>query len=264
MNVRSILTVLVALASSTLVIFAAQAGSAEDEARMIRVMEQMDAASAKLASMESTMLSRQEEIGQAVGLILASEAGMPDDLVAGREAEFGRAVTNIVRTFNIDASYEHRANDALVKRDLEWLQFLSDKGMMEEAVAHDIKIKTPLFQRRGEWIRKTGNAAMALDSMTDASCFRDMVVADGFTKTALQISYISPYTEVLAAGTKRGMFTITEQQIHEQFTIPTLQGYGAVLGVNVDVSPWNDDRLITISVSPDETAAEPLQAATQP
>ena len=77
MNTRSILTVLVGLASSTLIIFAAQAGSAEDEARMIRVMEQMDASSAKLASMESTMLSRQEEIGQAVGLILASEAGMP-------------------------------------------------------------------------------------------------------------------------------------------------------------------------------------------
>ena len=227
---------------------------------MIAVMEQMDAASARLASMESTMLSRQEEIGHAVGLMLASEAGMPDDLVAGREAEFGRAVTNLVRTFQIDASYEHRANDALVKRDLEWLQFLKDKGMMEEAVAHDIKIKTPLFQRRGEWIRKTGNVAMALDSMTDASCFRDMVVAGGFTKTTLQITYISPYMEVLAAGTKRGMFTITEQEIHEQFTIPTLQGYGAVLGVNVDVSPWNDDRVITISVSPDETATAPLQA----
>ena len=264
MNARSILTVLVGLASSTLVIFAAQAGSAEDEARIIAVMEQMDAASARLASMESAMLSRQEEIGQAVGLILASEAGLPDDLVAGREAEFGRAVTNLVRTFQIDASYEHRANDALVKRDLELLQFLSDKGLMAEAVAHDIKIKTPLLQRRGEFIRKTGNAAVALDSMTDASCFRDMVVAGGFTKTALQISYISPYTEVLAAGTKRGMFTITEQEIHEQFTIPTLQGYGAVLGVNVDVSPWNEDRLITISVSPDVTAAEPLQAATRP
>ncbi|MEE8235951.1 MAG: hypothetical protein V3R53_04085, partial [Gammaproteobacteria bacterium] len=117
MNARSILTVLVGLASSTLVIFAAQAGSAEDEARIIAVMEQMDAASARLASMESAMLSRQEEIGQAVGLILASEAGLPDDLVAGREAEFGRAVTNLVRTFQIDASYEHRANDALVKRD---------------------------------------------------------------------------------------------------------------------------------------------------
>ena len=48
---------------------------------------------------------------------------------------------------------------------------LSDKGMMEEAVVHDIKIKTPLFQRRGELIRKTGNAAMALNSMTDASVF---------------------------------------------------------------------------------------------
>jgi hypothetical protein len=261
MNAR---LVLIGFASSALVVFAAQAGTAADEARMIEIMERMDAASAKLASMESSMLARQEEIGAAVGLILATEAGLSNDLVTGREAEFGRAVTNLVRTFQMTASYEHRANDALVKRDLEWLQFLMDMDLMEEAVAHDIAIKTPLFQRRGEWIRKTGNAAMALDSMTDISCFRDMVVANGFTKTALQMTYVSPYKEVLAAGTKRGMFTITEQEIHEQFTTPTLQGYAEVLGVDVNISPWNDDRIITISVLPIEQAAEPLQAATQP
>ena len=264
MNTKYILTTVIAFALSSLATLTVQAAPEADEARMIAVMEQMDAASAELAAFETALLDRQTEIGTAVGAILATEAGVPDDAIVGREAEFGRAVANVARTFQIDASYPHRANDALVKRDLEWLQYLKEKGLLDDAVRHDIKIKTPLFQRRGEWIRKTGNLAMALDSMTDASCFRDMVVATGFTKTSMQITYVSPYKEVLDAGTKRGMFTITEQEIHENFTTPTLIGYGKVLGVEVDVSPWNEERLITISIVPSDASTEPLQTATTP
>lgn len=234
-----------------------------DEARLIAVMEKMDAASVQLVALENALLANQAEIGAAVGAVLASEAGVSGDLVVGREAEFGRAVTNLVRTFQIESSYAHRANDALVKRDLEWLEYLHRKGLIEDAVQHDIALKTPLFLRRAEWIQKTGNYALALDSMTDASCFRDMVVAEGFQKTSMQLTYMSPYKEVLDAGTKRGMFTITEQEIHEQFTVPTLKGYGEVLGVVVDVSPWNEDRLITISIVPPDVSKAPLQAVAE-
>ena len=79
----------------------------------------------------------------------------------------------------------------------------------------------------------------------------------------MQLSYVSPYKEVLDAGTKRGMFTITEQQIHEQFTVPTLKGYGEVLGVEVDVSPWNEERLITINIVPPDASKAPLQAVAE-
>lgn len=265
MNARFLLTLIIGLVASNFAAVAAQAAADADEARIIAIMEQMDAASMRLVALENALLLNQTEIGAAVGALLASEAGVSDDLVAGREAEFGRAVTNIVRTFQMTWSYEHRANDALVKRDLEWLQYLKEKGLMADAVRHDIKIKTPLFVRRAEWIKQTGNYALALDSMTEISCFRDMVVADGFRKTAsgLQITYRSPYTEVLAAGTKRGMFTLTEQEIHEQFTTPTLKGYGKVLGVEVDVSPWNEDRMITISIIPPEVEEAPLKTAFQ-
>lgn len=264
MKAQTIPTLLIGLALSNVSIFPVHAAGQTDEARMIAIMEQMDAASAKLVALESALLSNQAEIGEAVGLLLATNAGVSGSLVEGREAEFGRAITNIVRTFQMTASYEHRANDALVKRDLEWLQYLKDKGLMEDAVRHDIAIKTPLFIRRAEWIKKTGNYALALDSMTDVSCFRDMVVADGFQKTALQLTYMSPYKEVLDAGTRRGMFTLTEQEIHEQFTIPTLQGYAAVLGVDVDVSPWNEDRMITISIVPPAESEGPLKASITP
>ena len=259
MSTKAVLIFPISLALSIFAIFPAQAATETDEARLIAVGKKMDAASMELAALEMTLLTSQAELGEQVGAILTKYAGVSENLVAGREAEFGRAITNVVRTFQMSSPYEHRANDALVKRDLEWLQYLKDKDLLADAVQHDIKIKTPLFQRRGEYIRATGNVALALDSMTDASCFRDMVVATGFTKTSTELTYVSPYKEVLDAGKKRGMFTITEQEIHEQFTIPTLQGYAKVLGVEVDISPWNADRVITISVVTPDTSSQPLQ-----
>jgi hypothetical protein len=260
MNARKSLPMIIGLLVINFPLYMHAAPDAE-QARMIAVMERMDAASAKLVALETALLTNQTEIGAKVGAMLAAEAGVSENLVAGREAEFGRAITNVVRTFQMTWSYEHRANDALVKRDLEWLEYLKTKGLLEDAVRHDIEIKTPLFVKRAEWIKQTGNYALALDSMTDVSCFRDMVVATGFTKTSTTLTYMSPYTEVLAAGTKRGMFTITEQEIHEQFTVPTLQGYGRVLGVEVDVTPWQEDRMITISILTPDVEDRPLQTA---
>jgi hypothetical protein len=262
MNTRNSLPIFIGLLLVN-TLFTAHAAPDAEQARLIAVMERMDTASAKLVALENALLTNQSEIGAAVGVLLAEEAGVSGDLVAGREAEFGRAIINTVRTFQMTWSYEHRANDALVKRDLEWLEYLKRKGLIADAVRHDIEIKTPLFVKRGEWIKQTGNHALALDSMTDVSCFRDMVVAHGFTKTSTTLTYMSPYTEVLAAGTKRGMFTITEQEIHEQFTIPTLKGYGKVLGVDVEVTPWQEDRMITISIVTPDADAMPLQTAAQ-
>ncbi len=260
MNTRISLPMIFGLVAISFSTVTAHAETDAEQARLIEVMQRMDAASAKLVALENALLSNQEEIGTAVSAALAEQAGVSPDLMDGREAEFGRAITNLVRTLQIKSSYTHRANDALVKRDLEWLEYLKQKDLLEDAVRHDVAIKTPLFLRRGEWIRQTGDYALALDSMTDASCFRDMAAVDGFRKTSTTLTYKSPYTEVLASGTKRGMFTITEQEIHEKFTIPTLQGYGKVLGVDVDVTPWQDDGMITISiVTPDEYVA-PLQA----
>jgi hypothetical protein len=262
MNARNSLPIVIGLLLVNS-LYTAHAAPDAEQARMIAIMEQMDTASAKLVALENALLTNQSEIGAAVGVLLAEEAGVSGDLVAGREAEFGRAIINTVRTFQMTWSYEHRANDALVKRDLEWLEYLKRKGLLADAVRHDIEIKTPLFVKRGEWIKQTGNYALALDSITDVSCFRDMVVATGFTKTSTSLTYKSPYTEVLAAGTKRGMFTLTEQEIHEQFTIPTLKGYGKILGVEVDVTPWQADRMITISIVTPDAEDLPLQSSLQ-
>ncbi len=224
----------------------------EEQARSDAFMERMAGSQSGMDLLESTLLSQQDDVGREVGALLAEKVGADKNLVEGREAEFGRAITNLVRTFQMGGgggSYAHQANDALVKQHLEWLQFAKDKGLLAEAIEHDINIKAPLFKRSAEWIKRTGNYKVALNTLTGASCFRDLAAADGFVKTDTTMTWTSPYKHVLDAGKKRNMFDLTEKEIHEQFTIPTIKGYAEVIGVEVSISEWDEEtRLITISV----------------
>ena len=223
--------------------------SPEDQARSDAFMQQMADSASGMDSLESTLLDQQDEVGREVGDLLAAKAGVDGDLIEGREAEFGRAVTNLIRTFQMRGSYDHQANDALVKQHLEWLQFAKDKNMLQDAIDHDIKIKSPLFSRSADWIKRTGNYTVALNTLTGASCFRDLAAADGFTKTETTMTWTSPYKPVLDSGKKRAMFDMTEKEIHETFTIPTIMGYAEVIGVKATVSEWDEEtRLITVSV----------------
>ncbi len=224
----------------------------EEQARSDAFMERMAGSQSGMDSLESTLLSQQEEVGREIGDILAEKAGVSDSLIEGREAEFGRAVTNVVRTFQMGGKgggYAHQASDALVKQHLKWLEFAKDKGMLAEAVEHDINTMAPLFKRSAEWINRTGNYQVALNTLTSASCFRDLAAADGFTKTETSMTWTSPYKHVLESGKKRNMFDMTEKEIHEQFTIPRVKGYANVLGVEVTISEWDEEtRLITLTV----------------
>lgn len=201
--------IVVVIVSVSLLSISTLSADESDDAQLAAIMKMMDENQAKMDGLESTLLKRQDEVGRAVGDVLAEQAGVSEDLIEGREAEFGRAVTNLIRTFQMGGSYNHQANDSLVKRDLEWLQYLKDKDLLEDAVRHDIEIKTPLFIRRGEWIKKTGDLKLAMNSLIGATCFRDLVQAEGFIRDGLTISYLSPYKHVLDAGTKRNMFDIT-------------------------------------------------------
>ena len=224
----------------------------EEQARSDAFMQRMADGQSDMAKLENTLLSQQDDVGREIGALLAEKVGVDKNLVEGREAEFGRAVTNLVRTFQMGGgggSYAHQVNDALVKQHLEWIQFAKDKGLLAEAIEHDINIKAPLFKRSAEWINRTGNYQVALNTLTSASCFRDLAAADGFDKTQTSMTWTSPYKHVLDSGKKRNMFDLTEKEIHEQFTIPTIKGYAEVLGVEVTISEWDEEtRLVTLTV----------------
>jgi hypothetical protein len=45
-----------------------------------------------------------------------------------------------------------------------------------------------------------------------------------------------------------GMHDLTEQEIHEQWTTPHIEVWSEVLGVEITISDWNDDGMVTLTV----------------
>jgi len=53
---------------------------------------------------------------------------------------------------------------------------------------------------------------------------------------------------VLEETVRMSIHDLSEREIHERWTIPRMQAYARVLGVELDVTPWRDDGTITVSV----------------
>jgi hypothetical protein len=61
-------------------------------------------------------------------------------------------------------------------------------------------------------------------------------------------TWVSPFKRVLEASKRIGQFDLTEQEIHEQWLKPRLLGYARNMGVNLKVSDWNEDGVVTIEL----------------
>jgi hypothetical protein len=46
-----------------------------------------------------------------------------------------------------------------------------------------------------------------------------------------------------------GMFTLTEQEIHETWFVPRIKGFAKQLGVDIKISEWNDDGIVTLELA---------------
>jgi hypothetical protein len=53
---------------------------------------------------------------------------------------------------------------------------------------------------------------------------------------------------VLAASTRIGQHDLTEQEIHEVWVKPRFEGYAKLLGVDIRVSDWNEDGVVTLEL----------------
>ena len=58
----------------------------------------------------------------------------------------------------------------------------------------------------------------------------------------------SPWGHVLDACKRLNMFDLTEQEIHEQWYVPRTLGYAKQMGVDVKVSDWNEDGMVTLEL----------------
>jgi hypothetical protein len=165
----------------------------------------------------------------------------------GREETLGRAVSTIIKTMNVESSYTHEMNDALVKMTLGYIQFAKDHDLVDDMIDEETRIQFPMLNRIRKLIEKTGNRELALIAVTEqTTCFYQLV--DDTTRETGKLTYVSPFGNVLDVTRKMGQHDLTEEEIHNIWTIPRLRRSAETLGVDLQISEWNDDGIITISL----------------
>ena len=164
-----------------------------------------------------------------------------------RQKRLGYAVSTAIKTINSDEPYMHEMNDALVKMTLTYIQFAKDNDLLDEQIQMEVRTQAPMLTRVGKLIKDTGNQELALLAMTDrTSCFYQLV--DNAQREPGSITFRSPFGNVLTQSRRIGQFDLTEQEIHEIWTIPRIKASAELMGVDVHVTEWQDDGMVTISV----------------
>jgi hypothetical protein len=165
----------------------------------------------------------------------------------GREETLGRAVSTIIKTMNVESSYTHEMNDALVKMTLGYIQFAKDHDLVDDMIDEEARIQFPMLNRIRRLIEKTGNRELALIAVTEqTTCFYQLV--DDTSREPGELTYVSPFGNVLNVTRELGQHDLTEQEIHTIWTVPRLRRSAETLGIDLQISEWNDDGIITISL----------------
>ncbi len=171
----------------------------------------------------------------------------------GREKDLGLAVGTAIKILNVESGYKHEMNDALVKMTLNYIQFAKDHDLIDEMITEEIATGIPMMTRVRKLIEKTGNPELALIAVTEqTACFYQLVQET--QREPGKITYKSPFGNVLESTRRLDMHDLTEQEIHEIWTIPRIKGSGELLGVDLQVSAWQEDGMITIRL-PDSKLA---------
>lgn len=198
----------------------------------------------------------EEALGAAVAEAIASASPTngPEHDFSDREETLGLAVSAAIKIMNASAGYQHEMNDALVKMTLNFIQFAKDNDLVDEMIVEEIATGIPMMTRVRKLIEKTGNTELALIAVTEqTACFYQLVLDT--QREPGKITYRSPFTTVLVSTTRLGMHDLTEQEIHEIWTVPRIKGAGDLMGVDLHVSEWRDDGMITISLPETRVAA---------
>ncbi|MDX2225318.1 MAG: hypothetical protein SFV21_21360 [Rhodospirillaceae bacterium] len=176
----------------------------------------------------------------------------------GRERELGLILNMVYKTLEDNEGYQHEINDALVKHHLTAMQFAKDQNLVKEAVAHEVETETPMLKRVAKMIEKSGDKELALKAIFDQTTCHWQLVLDTEMAPGMR-RYRSPFGHVLAVSTPLGQHDIDEKWIHENWTMPRFQAYAQILGVELDISPWQADGMITVKLknyTPPATAAK--------
>jgi hypothetical protein len=177
-------------------------------------------------------------------------AGALDGMTSGfegREELLGKNIALVLKTIGNAAPYQHEMNDALVKALLTMLQFAKNLGKLDELVAHDAATMRPLLERVKGIIEKTGNRELALVALCERTACHYQLVLETKEEPGRR-TFKAPYRVVLEASRRLGQFDLTEEEVHNQWTIPRYTTHAAMMGVNVKVSPWSPNGIITLEL----------------
>jgi hypothetical protein len=166
---------------------------------------------------------------------------------AGRELEVGLAASKMIKTLNSNSAYQHEMNDALVKMTLEFMQHAKNEGQLAKVANDDAMTQFPMLSRVAKMIDKTGNQELALKAITDqTTCFFQL--AGQVEREPGMVTYRAPYGHVLTQTRRMGMHDLTEQEIHEKWTITHINVWSEVLGVDIEITDWQEDGMVTIYI----------------
>ncbi len=166
-----------------------------------------------------------------------------------RTEELGDIMQMVFKTLNHSSSaYEHQINDALVKMTLGHIQFAKDHDLLVEVVDEEIRVQSPMLKRVGQMIEKTGDKELALKAVFEQTTCHFQLVLQTEMQPGVR-RFVSPFGHVLEQTVSLGQHDLTEEEIYNVWLKPRYEKYGEVLGVPLEVDPWDPEtRLITVRI----------------
>ena len=191
---------------------------------------------------------KEAELGQGVaGLVQELDGKL--DLSKSSDEELGRYILTAVKTMNHNGSYQHEFNDALVKLHLTAVSFAKEADMYDKLVENDVKTTAIMMKRIGNAIKMTGREDFALMAIFEQTTCFFQLVDNVRWNSPTSITYTTPFTRVMEASQKVGIFEdLTEEEVHNNYTIPRYMAYADIMGVQLEVSPLGANGEITVSL----------------
>jgi len=191
---------------------------------------------------------KEAELGQGI-VALVQELDGKLDLSKSSDEALGRYILTAVKTMNHNASYQHEYNDALVKLHLTAVSFAKETDMYEELVDVDVKTTEYMMKRIGSAIKMTGREDFALMAIFEQTTCFFQLVDDLQWNSPTSITYTTPFSRVLEASQKVDIFAgLTEEEVHNNYTVPRYMAYAEIMGVELEVSPLGENGEITVSL----------------
>ena len=114
--------------------------------------------------------------------------------------------------------------------------------------AEDVNSQRQQLERVKRLIDRTGNKDLALVAIFEqTACFFQLV--DHTRRSPGLVTYRSPFGRVLEQTVRMGIHQLTEEEIHNVWTIPRMRAYSLILGVPLEVSPWQADGMVTVKLA---------------